>query len=139
MNSVKSAQGNLSQAELYWAKPASETGKGVLVLHAWWGLNAFIKGFCDRLSGEGFTVLAPDLYHGEEAAKKPEGCRQSGRILHLPGHNTLVLRERPPGCLSTPIRRISLAADSGFSEEAYRPVMRIADERKGDNKGCRPA
>ena len=37
----------------------------VLVLHAWWGLNKTIKNYCDQLAKEGFTVYAPDLYHGK--------------------------------------------------------------------------
>jgi carboxymethylenebutenolidase len=52
----------------YIAKPKSGIGKGVLVLHAWWGLNQFFKDLCNRLAGEGFFVLAPDLYHGKSAA-----------------------------------------------------------------------
>jgi carboxymethylenebutenolidase len=39
----------------------------VIVLQEWWGLNPQLKGVCDRLAGEGFTALAPDLYHGELA------------------------------------------------------------------------
>ncbi len=43
-------------------------GAGVLVLPAWWGLNDFARGFCDRLAGEGFTVLGLDLFEGRTAA-----------------------------------------------------------------------
>lgn len=51
----------------YLALPASEQGGGVLVLHAWWGLNDTMKEFCERLAESGFVAFAPDLYHGELA------------------------------------------------------------------------
>jgi carboxymethylenebutenolidase len=51
----------------YFAPSVKGAGPGLLVLHAWWGLNTFSKDFCRRLAGAGFTVLAPDLYHGEMA------------------------------------------------------------------------
>jgi carboxymethylenebutenolidase len=51
----------------YLTRPASGSGPGVIVLQEWWGLNPQLKGVCDRLAGEGFVALAPDLYHGELA------------------------------------------------------------------------
>jgi len=51
----------------YLAVPPSGNGPGVLVLHAWWGLNDTMKSFCNRLAGEGFVAFAPDLYHGKVA------------------------------------------------------------------------
>ncbi len=53
------------QPEGYLAVPHSDAGPGVLVLHAWWGLNDTIKAFCRRLAEEGFVAFAPDLYHGQ--------------------------------------------------------------------------
>ncbi len=49
------------------AYPENKDGNGILVLHAWWGLNEFIMQFSERLAGEGFLVLAPDLYKGKIA------------------------------------------------------------------------
>jgi len=45
----------------YLALPAQSNAPGVLVLHAWWGLNPFFKGLCNRLAAEGFVAFAPDL------------------------------------------------------------------------------
>jgi carboxymethylenebutenolidase len=42
----------------YLAMPEKPRG-GVLVLHAWWGLNDFFKGFANRLASQGFLALAP--------------------------------------------------------------------------------
>ena len=39
-------------------------GPGVIVIQEWWGLNDHIKDVADRFAAEGFTALAPDLYHG---------------------------------------------------------------------------
>jgi carboxymethylenebutenolidase len=53
------------------------TGPGILVLHAWWGLNPFIRTLCDRLAREGFVVAAPDLYHGAIATTVQEAEMRS--------------------------------------------------------------
>jgi carboxymethylenebutenolidase len=53
------------QPQGFLATPVTGKGPGVLVLHAWWGLNDTIKTFCTRLAAEGFVAFAPDLYHGQ--------------------------------------------------------------------------
>ena len=64
-----SAEGRTVRA---YTTHAREGGPGVIVLHAWWGLNAFFQGLCDRLAEQGFMVLAPDLYAGKLAATVEE-------------------------------------------------------------------
>jgi carboxymethylenebutenolidase len=59
----------------YLAKPKSAPRGGILVLHAWWGLNDVIKDFCNRLAKEGYLVLAPDLYGGEIATTPADAER----------------------------------------------------------------
>jgi carboxymethylenebutenolidase len=72
MSQKKSQPSNPAAPSYYLAKPPSATDKGVLVLHAWWGLNPFFKGLCERLAQAGFMALAPDLYHGKIAATVEE-------------------------------------------------------------------
>jgi carboxymethylenebutenolidase len=72
------------QPEGYLATPPKEQDqgqrKGVLVLHAWWGLNETIKELCRRLAAEGFVVFAPDLYHGKVAKTIPEAEQYGGEL-----------------------------------------------------------
>ncbi|HEU5103921.1 MAG TPA: dienelactone hydrolase family protein [Roseiflexaceae bacterium] len=56
----------------YLALPAQGNGPGVMVLHAWWGLNSFFHELCDRLAGAGFVAFAPDLYQGRIATSIEE-------------------------------------------------------------------
>ena len=57
----------MTQPDGYLALPDNGSGRPVLVLHAWWGLNDTIKVLCDRLAEAGFVAFAPDLYHGRLA------------------------------------------------------------------------
>jgi carboxymethylenebutenolidase len=60
------------QPQGFLAVPPSGKGPGVLVLHAWWGLNDTMKAFCRRLAESGFVAFAPDLYHGKVAEDIPD-------------------------------------------------------------------
>ena len=61
-----------SQPQGFFALPSTGKGPGVLVLHAWWGLNDTIKAFCTQLAESGFAAFAPDLYHGKVAKTIPD-------------------------------------------------------------------
>jgi carboxymethylenebutenolidase len=60
-----------SQPQGFLAQTPAGKGPGVLLLHAWWGLNDTARAVCTRLAEEDFTVFAPDLYHGKTADTIP--------------------------------------------------------------------
>jgi carboxymethylenebutenolidase len=59
---------NGKPANGYLSLPSQTNAPGVIVLHAWWGLNPFFKSLCDRLAAEGFAAFAPDLNEGKVAS-----------------------------------------------------------------------
>lgn len=61
---------------------AGDGGPGVLVIQEWWGLVPHIKDVVDRFAAEGFTALAPDLFHGQEATE-PDGAGKLMMALNL--------------------------------------------------------
>ena len=48
----------------FLAKPAAgaKTRKAIIMVHEWWGLNDGIQAMAKRYAGEGYTVLAVDLF-----------------------------------------------------------------------------
>jgi carboxymethylenebutenolidase len=56
----------------YLATPEVGAGPGLIVIQEWWGLVDHIKDVCDRFAAEGFTALAPDLYHGQTTTEPDE-------------------------------------------------------------------
>lgn len=48
--------------EAYCAVPESGSGPGVLLFQEIFGINDNIRGLCDKLAGEGYVTLAPDMF-----------------------------------------------------------------------------
>jgi len=69
MTRLQSAAGE-SNAYLASARPSP--GPPVLLLHPWWGLNQTIRDLADRLAGDGFTVMAPDMFDGKVLTTKDD-------------------------------------------------------------------
>jgi carboxymethylenebutenolidase len=69
-------EGQRSNLVGYLAMPkdAAEPLPGVIVIHEWWGLDENVKATARRLAGEGYVVLAVDLYGGATAAT-PEAAQ----------------------------------------------------------------
>ena len=58
-------QAAAGDTDTYLAPARPSPGPPVLLLHTWWGLNEAIRDLADRLAGDGFTVMAPDLFDGK--------------------------------------------------------------------------
>ncbi|MGI9204122.1 MAG: dienelactone hydrolase family protein [Woeseiaceae bacterium] len=61
----------------YFAFPADMVDPlpGVIVIHERWGLDEGVRSLADRIAGQGFVVLAVDLYDGATATDIP-GARK---------------------------------------------------------------
>jgi len=102
MGEIVSFPSNGSTAQGYLATAAGGSGPGVIVIQEWWGLVPHIESVVDRFAAEGFTALAPDLYHGQKTTEPDEAGKLmmalnmgqaardiSGAIDHLVAHNTV--------------------------------------------------
>ncbi len=59
----------------YLARAEEEGAPGVVVIQEWWGIEgekSDIKEIADRFAADGYTALAPDLYHGKVATEPDE-------------------------------------------------------------------
>ena len=64
MGQMTRLQAAAGDTDTYVAPARPSPGAPVLLLHPWWGLNQTIRDLADRLAGDGFTVMAPDLFDG---------------------------------------------------------------------------
>ena len=76
---------NGDKAYGYIALPASGSGPGVIVIQEWWGLTTHIAHMADRIAGEGYVALAPDLYGGATTHDEAEALQLLLRTTRRPG------------------------------------------------------
>ncbi len=123
---------NGEQAHGYLAVPSSGKGPGVIVIQEWWGLDDHIADVADRLAGEGFVALAPDLYGGKVAHDSDEAGELmqqlpadraarnlSGAVDYLLGHEAVT---------SSKVGAIGFCMGGGF-------VLQLANQQ-GDKIGA---
>ncbi|MEO0969616.1 MAG: dienelactone hydrolase family protein [Cyanobacteria bacterium J06639_18] len=61
----------------YFVQPKATTKPlpGIIAIHEWWGLNENIESVTRRLAGEGYQVLAVDLYNGKVTESPQEALK----------------------------------------------------------------
>jgi len=61
----------------YLSRPATAKGPqpGVILIHAWWGLDQHVRDVADQLAQQGYTVLAVDLFNGQVTRNRPVAAR----------------------------------------------------------------
>src|SRR4051794_1357960 len=79
----------------YLAIPDATSGRGVLVLHSWWGRAPYFRERDARIAGGGFRALAPDLCGGAKYAPGEEAqAHLASAEANQPAH--VVRPSRPP-------------------------------------------
>ena len=79
----------------YLSRPVSAKGPlpGIIMIHEWWGLNDNIRRTADRLAGEGYEVLAVDLYGGQPAANPDDAKKYMMAVMDDPDSAKANLRQ----------------------------------------------
>ena len=84
MGSFETIEAGSASARMYVAGDVAPRSPGIVLLHAWWGLNDDVVAYADRLGAAGFAVFAPDMYGGtvvstiEDAEKMSDSIDPAG-------------------------------------------------------------
>ena len=80
MGAFESSDVGGTKVRMYVSGSFDPGAPGVVVLHAWWGLNEDVVAYVDRLAGDGFAVVAPDMFGGQVATTIEEADRLSTEV-----------------------------------------------------------
>jgi carboxymethylenebutenolidase len=123
------------RARAYLAVPDGGDVPGIMVLHAWWGLNPFAKRVCNRLADAGFVGFAPDLYSGKTASTINEAKRLRSKM------DNAIVRKQLNGAVDRLRDIFATSGDKigviGFSLGAYWALW-LANERPHEVKAVVP-
>lgn len=114
----------------FMARPAGASGPlpAVLLIHEWWGLNDNLRSLARQLAGEGYQVLAVDLYEGRTATT-PDAARalmqQADRHGDRVVENLRAARAWAAGQGATRIGVVGWCFGGGWALQAG---MRLGDE-----------
>lgn len=71
----------LLEGWMAWDDAAKEKRPGVLVIHEWWGHNAYVRKRAEQLAAEGFVAFALDMYGKGVLETTFEGAgKQAGKF-----------------------------------------------------------
>ena len=79
------ADGVMLKGYIAYDDAVKGTRPGVLVVHEWWGLNAYSRMRADMLAGLGYVAMAIDMYgNGKEASEPGEAGKLAGETMKNP-------------------------------------------------------
>ena len=87
----RASDGTVLKGYLAGGDAAGGLHPGVLVVHEWWGHNAYARKRADMLAALGYTALAVDMYGGGRQAAHPE---DAGKFAGEVRKNLPVMKER---------------------------------------------
>jgi carboxymethylenebutenolidase len=76
--------GQLAHGYLAMPEDVADPLPAIIMIHEWWGLNDNIKAAANQLAGEGYIVLAVDLFGGSVAESPQQAREQMMRVLEHP-------------------------------------------------------
>jgi carboxymethylenebutenolidase len=109
---------------------AGASRAGLILLHAWWGLNDDVKRRAEILRGEGYTVVTPDLLGGHVATTIEAAKAQTKDEAQNEERNTRIVDEAVTDLAKT-TDRVGIVAWSMGVWYAWKMGITRSDTVKG--------